>query len=211
MIHSTIKKGIKFIWSLFMNGLLTLLPIAITVGVVSFFLGLLKKFFAPLRAFKNAIPYLGKIPHAEFIIGIGLIFAAGIFLRSFVIRYVFGMLESIVSHVPLVRLVYRSVKQLVSAFSPDDTHSFRQVVLVEFPRPGIYSIGFQTTKLSPDIAPDKDRQYYNVFLPTTPNPTTGYFLIVREGDFRVVDLTTQEAMALIISGGIVQPDRCKVN
>jgi len=211
MIQTTIKKGFKLLWSLFMNGLLTILPVAITVGVVSFCLSLLKTLFAPLQSFKNSIPYLNQIPHAEFIIGIGLIFAAGIFLKSFVIRYMFELFESIVTHVPLVRLVYRSVKQLVGAFSPDDTHSFRQVVLVEFPRPGIYSIGFQTTKLSPDLAPDTDRQYYNVFLPTTPNPTTGYFLIVREGDFRAIDLTTQEAMALIISGGIVQPDRYKVN
>ena len=194
-----------------MNGLLTLLPIAVTVGIVTFSFKLLKNLFAPLQKFQNIIPLLKNIPHAEFIIGIGAIFIAGIVLKSFIMRYVFELFERIVNYVPLVKLVYRGTKQLVSAFSPDDSLSFQQVILVEFPRQGVYSIGFQTNKLSESLSPDKDRQFYNVFIPTSPNPTTGYFLIVREGDFRPINLTTQEAMAMIISGGIIQPDKCKVN
>ena len=178
MIKTILSKISNTVSSLFMNGFLTLLPFAITVAIVSFCFKLLNTLFAPLSFFKYAIPYLSHIPYAEFLLGIALIFAAGIFLKSVVILYLLQVLEFILERVPLIRMIYTSVKQLVGAFSPDDPLTFRQVVLVEFPRPGIYSIGFQTTKLAPDLAPDPDRTYYNVFLPTTPNPTTGYFVIV---------------------------------
>ena len=115
------------------------------------------------------------------------------------------MLEQI----PFVRPLYTGVKQLVSAFSPSDTLTFQQVVLIEFPQKGMFSVGFQTSEIAPEIAPDKQDTYYNVFIPTTPNPTTGFFVMAKRKDFKPVNLTTQEAMALIMSGGIVQPKRYK--
>ncbi len=83
----------------------------------------------------------------------------------------------------------------------------KKVVLVEFPRQQIYSLGFLTSELQPEIAPNKKQKFFNIFIPTAPNPTSGYFVIAPEEDLIIVDLTRQEAMAMIISGGIIQPER----
>ena len=115
--------------------------------------------------------------------------------------------EEILFKVPLVRPIYSGIKQLIHAFSIQDKITFKKVVLVEFPRTGIYSLGFLTSELPVSIAPTTETKFYNVFIPTTPNPTSGYFIILSEKDFKEVDLTRQEAMAMIISGGIIQPER----
>ena len=85
----------------------------------------------------------------------------------------------------------------------------QQVVYVEFPRKGVYAIGFVTGTLPPEIAPKTDETYYSVFIPTTPAPTTGDFAALTEKEFIKCSLTRQEAMALVISGGIIQPDKFK--
>lgn len=208
MIRKIIEKSINFIWSLFLNGLLTLLPITITLAIFNVTFKLLKNWLSPLIQLEEHIPYFNTLPHAEFLLALIIIFLAGVFLKSFVIRSLLELFEMILEYVPLVRPVYTGIKQLVSAFSPTDM-TFQQVVLVEFPRPGIYSIGFQTSQLAKELSPDPDQTFYSIFIPTTPNPTTGYFVVVKEQDFKPVGLTTQEAMALIISGGIVQPKRYK--
>lgn len=207
MIFGLIRKLFDYIGSLFINGLLTLLPILITVGIFTFTIKLIGGWLAPLRQLN--LPYLKSIPHGEVILALGIIFIAGIVLKSFVVRSVVELFEIILSSVPIIHPVYTGVKQLVHAFSPNDNHTFKQVVLVEFPRKGSYSIGFLTSELAPQLSPTKDETFYNIFVPTTPNPTTGYFVVFPRGNFTPVDLTTQEAMALIISGGIIQPDRFK--
>ncbi|MFS8507227.1 MAG: DUF502 domain-containing protein [Candidatus Babeliales bacterium] len=209
MIRSFIKSFLKHTWHLFVNGLLTLLPIAITFSVFSFSLKLLKTWLAPLHYLQEKIPFLQSIPHDEIIIAIALIFLAGIFLKSLIIRSFIELFETMLEQIPFVRPLYTGVKQLVSAFSPSDTLTFQQVVLIEFPQKGMFSVGFQTSEIAPEIAPDKQDTYYNVFIPTTPNPTTGFFVMAKRKDFKPVNLTTQEAMALIMSGGIVQPKRYK--
>lgn len=207
MIVRIVKKIIDTITSVFINGLLTLLPITITIGIFSFSFSLIKSWLTPLQ--KLQVPYLQSIPHGEIILLLGIIFFAGLVLKSFVLRSILELFEIIVSSVPIIRPVYNGVKQLVHAFSPGDTDTFKQVVLVEFPRKGVYSIGFLTSELAKELAPNKDEVFYNIFVPTTPNPTTGYFVIFPKGNFTPVDLTTEEAMALIISGGIIQPNRFK--
>lgn len=211
MIKKSFASCIKYVWLLFINGLLTLLPIIITLSVFNFLFKIMKSWLAPLNKLLDLIPYLSIIPHAEIILAILIIFGAGIILKSFLIRSLLSTFETLVEYVPLVRPVYTGIKKLVHAFSPTDTATFKDVVLVEFPRKGMYSIGFKTTQMAKDISPDQEHDFYNIFVPTTPNPTTGYFIIVKQEDFTSIDLTTQEAMALIISGGIVQPPRFKHN
>jgi uncharacterized membrane protein len=207
MIFKLCKKIIDTIIGVFINGLLTLLPITITIGIFTFLFNLIQRWLAPLQALK--IPYLDNIPHGEFFVLLGIIFFSGLVLKSFVMRSILDLFEIIVSSVPIIRPVYNGVKQLVHAFSPSDTDTFKQVVLVEFPRKGVYSIGFLTSELKKELSPNQDETFYNIFVPTTPNPTTGYFVVFSKGNFTPVDLTTEEAMALIISGGIIQPKRFK--
>lgn len=202
-----LKDFLSFFWGLFLNGLITLLPITITVWVFSFSFSLIKGWLSPLKYLH--VPFLSSIPQAEILLAFVIIFISGVLFKSIVIRSLLEVFEYILQRVPLVRPVYLGVKHLVQAFSPSDTNTFQRVVLVEFPRKGIYSIGFQTSELAPELAPTQENSFYSIFIPTTPNPTTGYFIIVHKEEVRALHLTTQEAMALIISGGIVQPHRFK--
>ena len=207
MIGKLFKKIFDALGTLFLNGLLTLLPITITVGIFSFSFKLVTGWLAPLQRFK--IPYIENIPHGEIILVIGVILLSGILFKSIIMRSILELFEIMVSNLPIIHPVYTGVKQLVHAFSPGDTHTFKQVVLVQFPYKGIYSIGFLTSELVKQLSPKKEETFYNIFVPTTPNPTTGFFVIFPKGEFMPVDLTTKEAMALIISGGIIQPTRFK--
>ena len=202
----TIIQSIKnYIKNLFLTGLLFLLPIAITFSLFSFSLNLILSWLVPLR--KLEIPFLEAIPYYEVILVVLFIFSVGVFLKAFILKPFIQFIEDVFAQIPLIRTVYFGAKQLIQAFSGQDQASFKEVVYVEFPRAGVYSVGFLTSKVPKEIAPNKEITYYNIYIPTTPNPTTGYFVMFPAGQFKHTDLNRQEAMALIISGGILQPER----
>lgn len=200
-----LKTTMKYIKSLFINGLIFLLPITITFALFSFFFNLIKSWLIPLR--KLDIPVLEAIPHHEILLIIGFIFLVGALLRFFILKPLVQFIEDILSRIPLIRVVYSGVKQLVHAFTSHDQLSFKKVVVIEFPIKGAYSIGFLTSQVPHQISPKTDEVFVNIYIPTTPNPTTGFFVMVPEGEYTETDLTRQEATALIISGGILQPER----
>lgn len=206
----TVKKAMHqaslYLWSLFLSGLLTILPLTLTLALFSVSFKLITGWLSPIQQY---IPtYITKtVPYAEVIIAIGVVFLIGTILKLFVLNTLIHTIERWIIRLPLVRPVYSGIKQLIHAFSIQDKISFKRVVLIEFPRSGIYSVGFLTNELSSEIAPHQNERYFNVFIPTTPNPTTGFFIIVKEAEVTIINLTRQEAMAMIISGGIIQPDR----
>jgi uncharacterized membrane protein len=130
-------------------------------------------------------------------------------LKVFVVKPFIKLAEDLFAKIPLLSTVYFGVKHLVAAFSAQNKSSFKDVVYVQYPRTGIYSIGFLTSEVPADIAPDKNATYFNIYMPTTPNPTHGYFIIIAQDQFHHANLTRQEAISLIISGGILQPERYK--
>jgi len=195
--------------SLFLSGLFMLLPITITFYLFKFLFHIIQAWLEPLR--KLEPEHLRSIPYLEFALAVGLILAIGLISRIFVFRKLIHYIEKMIRKIPLIRPVYSGAKQLVHAFTHHDEESFQQVVLIEFPRKGIYSIGFLTSYLTTEVAPTNGEPYYNIFIPTTPNPTTGYYIIARKEDFKPTSLTRQEAMSLIISGGIIQPERFTKN
>lgn len=192
---------------LFVKGLLFLLPIAITFSLFNFCFNLIRSWLVPLR--RLHLPFLEMIPYYELIVVAIFILAVGAFLQAFVLKPFIKFIEDVFSQIPLLSTVYFGAKQLIEAFSGQNKTSFKDVVYVEFPRPGIYSIGFLTSEVAPQFAPDTTKTYYNVYIPTTPNPTTGFFVVLPQDQFHHADLTRQEAITLIISGGILQPDRFK--
>ena len=212
IFYHGIKKFIFFILetikTIFINGFLTLLPITLTVAIFSFTWKIISNWIEPLEKIRPA--FLDKIPYSEMILVLLIIFITGTILKLFVLRSVIHYFESVLEKIPLVRNVYSGIKQLVIAFGAQDKASFKEVVIVEFPRKGIYSIGFLTSKLPQELSPNKEVDFCNVYVPTTPNPTTGYLIIVPCDNIQKINLTRQEAMALIISGGIIKPDRLKI-
>ncbi len=200
-------KIFKSIWSLFLSGLITLLPITITFVIFNLTFTILRGWLEPIQQLRPA--FFKAIPFSEFIIVIAAIFLVGILLKSFVFKPILHSIEGLISRIPLVRPVYVGVKQLVHAFSPQDKQSFKKVVLVEFPRTGVYSVGFVTSEIAPEFSPQTSNRYVSVFIPTTPNPTSGFLILLPETQVVTVNLSHQEAMAVIISGGIIQPNRLK--
>ena len=209
-MHNYLKKILSglgnYIWSLFLNGFFTILPITLTVVLFHVFIKLITSWLKPLHQFVEQTP-LEHIPYAEVILVIVLIFAIGTILKLVLLRSLVHAFEQLLFKLPLIRPVYSGIKQLVTAFSIQDKITFKKVILVEFPRTGLYSLGFLTSELPAELSPQQGKTFFNVFIPTTPNPTSGYFIMAPESDIHVIDITRQEAMAMVISGGIIQPER----
>ncbi len=203
-IRNTIMHFLHKIWTLFLSGLFALLPITLTIAVFTLTFRLIKSWLEPLKQLD--LPYLATTPYSEFILAILIILIAGMLYNIFILRPIVHMIENLFSRVPLVRPVYSGIKKLVEAFSMQDKASFNKVVMVEFPRPNMFSIGFLANTLDSSFAPDTSKKYCNVFIPTTPNPTTGFLVIVEEEQIVTLDISRQEAMTMIMSGGIIQPD-----
>jgi uncharacterized membrane protein len=209
MILHSLKKYFDALTHLFLTGLFTLLPITITITFFTVSFKFIKNILEPLQAIQ--IPYLIGIPHSEIILGIAAIFIAGLFLKSLVLKSCMELAETVLSQIPVVSTIYKSVKQLTSAFSPSDNASFKKVVLVKFPHQNTYGLGFLTNELPQDLAPESGKTFYTIFVPTTPNPTSGFFLIVTKEDYQEVDMSNQDAMAMIMSGGMILPKKYTTN
>lgn len=206
-ITDAFKKLIDGLTSLFLTGLFGILPITLTIAIFTLTLRVLQSWLEPLKRF--GLPFIGMIPYSELLLAIVIIFIAGIVYNTFIIRPLIHAIENLFFKIPLIRPVYSGIKKLVEAFSFQDKASFSKVVMIEFPRPGIYSIGFLANELDENISPDKSKKYFSIFIPTTPNPTSGYLVLLPEEQISVIDITRQEAMAMIISGGIIQPNTDK--
>lgn len=197
---------INQIWLLFLSGLFTILPITLTVALFGVSFNLLIKWLKPLKTLLNPT-IISTIPYAEIILMVLFIFLIGIITKVFILKKIIHTIENFIVHLPLIRPIYKGIKQLVDALTLQDKITFKHVVSVEFPRDGVYSIGFLTSELSPEFSPDKRTKFVNVFIPTTPNPTSGFLVLVPETKIHIMDITRQDAMAMIISGGIIQPER----
>ncbi len=207
---STLHKIFNEIRSLFLNGLFTILPLAITIALFAFALRIVHGWS---RHIFHVMPErLQQIPYSDVIIVVLLIFIVGAILKYLLLHPMVDFIERhLFGNIPLVRQVYFGIKQLVNVMSPKEeiaTH-VQRVVLVQFPRPGMYAIGLVMGITPAAMIPGvtETKTYYNIFVPTTPNPTTGFFFVVSEDEVKQTTLSRQEAMALVISGGIIQPDR----
>lgn len=200
---------INEIWHLFLNGLFTILPLTLTIAVFKFSLSMLVSWLEPIKQLEPA--FIQVFPYSEVLLVLLFILLLGVLLRTLILGPVIHYFEALILKIPLIKPVYSGIKQIISAYSIADKTTFKQIVMIEFPRTGMYSIGFVTSELPAELSPDHTKKYFNVFVPTTPNPTTGFLLILTQDQIINVDINRQEAMAMIISGGIIQPDRFTKN
>ena len=126
--------------------------------------------------------------------------------RFLIGRFALGWIESVMIRLPLVRNIYTTAKQIIETFGKQNKAVFQKVVLVEFPRQGCYALGFVTSKTNGEIQSGSAAQLVNVFVPTTPNPTSGFLIMLPEESIRIMQMSVAEGMKLIISGGVVVPD-----
>ena len=185
----------------FITGLLVIIPIWGTYLVLSTLLKFLEGFLG------NFLKGYGKVyfPGLGIITLFILIFLIGLFTTNYVGRRTVALWEDIMKRVPLVRNVYSVIKHVVDTVSLQGEEHFNRVVLVEFPREGIYSIGFVTGVTRGEVQTLTTERVMNVFIPTTPNPTTGYFVFVPESKVIPLSMSVEDGMKMLISGGLYTP------
>ena len=190
----------------FITGLLVLVPLFITVWVISGLVGMMDQSLFLLPETWRPKAQLGlEIPGMGAILTLLIIFVTGVIATNFFGKRLILVWEALLARVPVVKSIYASVKQVSDTLFSDSGNAFRQAVLVQFPRPGVWTIAFVTGKPGGDVANHLSGDYLSVYVPTTPNPTGGYFLMLPRADVVELDVSVDEALKYIISMGVVAP------
>lgn len=198
-------KFVRWLRNRFFTGVIIALPIIATVVGVSWIVQKIdNNVLRFLPAPWNPKTYLGfDIPGLGLIIAVILLFLLGVIASNFIGNSVIKAGERLLARVPVVSPVYNALKQIVTTVAQQKDRAFRDVCLLEYPRKGLYAIGFVTADLSGAPAKKLPKGYVCVFVPTTPNPTSGFLLFVKETDIQILDMTPEEGAKMIISGGMV--------
>lgn len=192
----------------FLTGLLIILPTFLTFYVLWFLWGVVDTLLAPIT-YTLLRPFLARETVPVLVTALSALAAAALvwlvgFTSATFSRRLFERAEAAVSRVPLIRGIQRTIKQLIQLFITTDS-SFKQVAVIEYPRKGLYCICFITNPARWRLPGQSDRRAVPVFIPTTPNPTSGYFLLVPEEDVIALDISVDEAIKVIVSGGLIAP------
>ena len=193
-------------------GLLVVIPLATTIWlstiVSKFVLAFVTSIPKQFNPFINLNPLLQDLINLALGLTVPLmgILLIGLMARNIVGRWLLEFGEGTLQRIPLAGSVYKTLKQLLETFLRDKSRRFRRVVLVEYPREGLYSVGFVTGQVGPSLQSDLGQNLLSVFIPTAPNPTTGWYTLVPETSVRELDISVEDAFRTIISAGIVNPD-----
>jgi len=181
----------------FFTGFLVVVPIGATILILVWIFTTIDNILQPLIQFIFGRP----VPGIGFGITIVLIYLVGVVAGNIGGKRLIRYGESLLAKVPVVRPLYRSIKEIVNSFSSSDKTGFIQTVLVEFPRKGIWTIGFITNESRAGTGETQ----LNIFIPTSPNPTSGFFLIVRQEEVIRTDIPVDDALKMVVSAGKVSP------
>ena len=184
------------------TGLLSILPLAATYWIL---LKLFQLFSTPGAAiveyiFKDKVPkYIPEL--AGFILTILFISFAGMVVSNVLGKRLYAWFETVLSRIPIVSVVYRTIKQITSSLSGPNRQAFKKVVYIEYPRKGIWTL----TMVTGESINKTGEKYYHIFVPTTPNPTSGFMLYIPQNDTLETEMSVEEGLKIIISGGMLAP------
>jgi uncharacterized membrane protein len=186
----------------FISGLAVIIPLALTFWFLNAFLNAVDGILSPVL-----VQWLGKeIPGLGFISMLVIIFLVGLLGRNFVGRILFTGFEKLLRSIPVVRAVYGAIKDLVNALSVGSKgRTFQQVVMVQYPRVGLYCIGFATNESTFQDHDGVTTEFISVYFPHPPNPTSGVLILVPKHESIPLDMTIEQGLKLVLSGGIVSP------
>jgi uncharacterized membrane protein len=193
----------------FLTGMVVAGPLAVTAWliwtIVTWVDGFVKPLIPPVYRPDTYLPW--PLPGTGLVLAFVVLTLLGFLTANLVGRTLVGWGESLLNRMPIVRPVYRTMKQVFEALFSKGGSSFRQVALVEFPAPGMWSLVFLSQPPSGDLADKLPKgDHVSAFLPCTPNPTTGFFFYVKREQLVILDVSVENAMTLLISAGMVQPD-----
>jgi len=179
-------------------GIAILLPLYLTFIVIKILFISLEEISEPL------LNKLGlDIPGLGIILTIILIYILGLLMTNFLGRKIFNLGENIVKKVPIVNIIYTTLKQITDTFMKDSNDTFKGAIYIQYPRRGLWTMAF----ISGESESKEGIAYYHVFVPTTPNPTSGFFLVVPQSDSIATDMSVEEGLKTIISGGLLAPKK----
>jgi len=192
------KKFKKALRNKFLAGILVLIPIAITIYIVKLFIIFFDNIVSPIID-----PFLGfHIPGLGLIVSLIIIYLLGIFITNVIGRTLLNFFEKWLNYIPLVRTIYHTTKQILGAFSKSGSN-FEKVVFLEYPRKGIWTMGFVTGQTT-----GKDgTKFYSIFLPTTPNPTSGWMIFIPRDEVIPSAMSVEQGLRTLISAGSVAPSK----
>ena len=206
------KSFLSKIRSYFLTGIIVTAPVGLTFYVAILFIGFIdgkvRNNIPEKYHYDNLLPI--EIP------GIGLLFVfilltfIGFLTAGLIGKFIIKLGERIISRLPIIRSVYGALKQIFESVLASSSKSFREVVLIEYPRKGVWAIGFITGDTKGEVQNATKENMVNVFLPTTPNPTSGFLLFVPRKDVIILDMNVEEGIKMVISGGIVTPKQKKI-
>lgn len=195
------------IWRYCLSGVLVTSPIALTLYIVWYVItaidNTVKSLIPPQSHLFDYIP-LG-IPGLGIILAFVFFTVVGAFATGVLGRLLIRIGENFLNRMPVVRNLYAAVKQIFEAIFHREKTSFREVVLVEYPRKGIWSLGFVTGLTKGEVQQDTTDEVLNVFIPTTPNPTSGFLLFVPKRDIQVLSMSVEDGIKMVVSAGIITP------
>ncbi len=207
MSHKFSKK----IQGYFLTGIVVLTPIVLTIYIFwkifiifdNWMAGILRVLFVRVFGISN---YYHRIPGIGILVVILLIILVGILTRLYVGQKLLDLGNWIAAKIPFFNSIYMTLRQIVEALFSDKGEVFRKAVLIEYPRKGIYSIGFVTQDTKGEVQNHSSKDLISIFLPTAPNPTSGFLLFVPKEDAIELDMSIEEAIKLVISGGAINPE-----
>ena len=192
--------------SVFLTGLLVLVPLAITLWVLGLVIGtmdqtllLLPESWQPERLLGFHLPGIGAV------LTLAFIFIVGLFTQNFVGQKLLTWWDTVLRHIPVVGPLYTSVKQVSDTLLSSSGNAFRKALLIEYPRRGSYTIAFLTGIPGGDVVNHLKGEHVSVYVPTTPNPTSGFFLMVPRSEVIELDMSVDAALKYIVSMGVVAP------
>jgi len=186
----------------FISGILVIVPLFVAIGVLKFLVETIDNFLGPyiehLIGKEYAFPYIG------FIVTFALIIITGIISTNVLGKRIFEFWEQALLRIPLFKTVYSASKQLVEGFAVPEKRTFEKVVLIEYPRKGVYALGFLVNRLTLHDK-EKDRNFLSVFIPSTPTPFTGVPILVPESDVICLDMSIEDGIKFAVSGSVSSP------
>jgi uncharacterized membrane protein len=190
----------------FITGLLVWVPLGITIWILQALIGTMDQSLLLLPAQWRPETLLGYyVPGIGAVLTLLVVLATGVVATNFFGRRILLFWESLLARVPVVKSIYYSVKQVSDTLFSDSGEAFRKALLVQYPRQGCWTIAFMTGQPGGDVANHLQGEYISVYVPTTPNPTSGFFLMMPRADVIELDMSVDDALKYIISMGVVVP------
>tara|TARA_B100000282_G_scaffold284568_1_gene249246 strand:- start:735 stop:1355 length:621 start_codon:yes stop_codon:yes gene_type:complete len=194
------KKSLTLILrNYFITGVVVLIPIGFTLYLTKFIIGISSKIIPENINPNNYLPY--AIPGIEILISVVFITIVGGLSLSFLGKRILKLIDDLFKRIPVLRTIYSAIVQMTETFSNKDDSGKKSVVLIEYPRKGVWAVGFATKENKSEMAEKTNKKLINVFVPTTPNPTSGFLLMFPIDEVIYLNMTFEEASKFIVSAG----------